>query len=240
VLALLRELGIDFVVRLHQRRTSDFRRGRRLGAGDHIVEWTRPSCPDWMDEATYARMPKSIEIREVAVRVAASGCRSESFVVVTSLLDAETYTARDIAALYGKRWLAELDIRTIKSTLGFDVLRCETPEMVRKELWVALLAYNLIRQTILHASEREGLSPRQLSFAHALQTVAASWLVVLMLSPERQAALIDAAIAGLRRPLVGNRPNRVEPRAVKRRPKPHDLLLKPRAEAQADLLANRG
>lgn len=238
LIALLVALGIDFVVRLHQRRTADFRRGKRLGRGDHIVEWVRPAQPDWMDDETYARMPASIPVREVEVRVGYRGCRSRSFVVVTNLLDARTYTARDITQLYEKRWLAELDIRAIKSTLGFDVLRCQTPEMVRKELWVAMLAYNLIRQTMLQAADRAELRPRQLSFAHALQTIAASWLVVLLLPADRQVALIDAAIEGLCRPLVGRRPHRVEPRAIKRRPKSQKLLMKPRAEARADLLSS--
>jgi len=239
LIALLKELGIDFVVRLHQCRTADFRRGERLGPGDHIVTWVRPARPKWMDDETYAMMPATIRLREVQVNVAHRGYRSQSFVVVTTLLDDEAYPADDIAMLYEKRWLAELDIRAIKSTLGFDVLRCETPEMVRKELWVALLAYNLIRQTMLEAALQAEVVPRQLSFAHALQTVAAAWLVVLVVSPERQAVLIDAAIGGLRRPFVGRRPHRIEPRVVKRRPKPHDLLMKPRDEARDDLLHSR-
>ncbi len=239
LIALLKDLGVDFVVRLHQCRTADFRRGERLGPGDHTVTWVRPARPKWMDDETYAMMPETVCVREVLVTVAHRGYRTKSFVVVTKLRDNETYPADDIAALYEKRWLAELDIRAIKSTLGFDVLRCETPEMVRKELWVALLAYNLIRQAMLEAALQAEAAPRQLSFAHALQAIAASWLVVLTLSPERQAALIDATIGALRRPLVGRRPHRVEPRAVKRRPKPHDLLMKPRDEARAELLGSR-
>jgi putative transposase len=236
IIALLIELDIDFVLRLHQCRTANFRRGQRLGRGDHIVDWVLPAKPKWMDDETYGRMPPSIKIREVEVRVRARGFRETKFVVVTRLFEALKYTADDIAALYRKRWLAELDIRAIKSTLGFDILRCQTPEMLRKELWVALLAYNLIRQTMLNAAHRAEVLPRALSFAHALQTVAASWTTVLVLSSGRREALIDAAIQGLRRPLVGRRPDRVEPRATKRRPKPTDFLTKPRAEARADLM----
>jgi hypothetical protein len=239
MICLLQELGVDFVVRLHQCRATDFRRGERLGAGDHVVTWSRPPQPKWMNDETYARMPESIEVREVQVHVKQPGFRIDSFVVVTTLTDAETYTAEEIGDLFRKRWLAELDIRALKSTLGIDVLRCQTPEMVRKEIWVALLAYNLIRQTMLQAALPAGLSPRQLSFTHALQTVAASWTNVALLSPTRQEALIAAALKGLRRPLVGRRPDRIEPRAVKRRPKPHDLLTKPRAEARDELLRAR-
>ena len=236
LIALLMELGIDFVVRLHQRRTADFRRGDRLGPGDHVVEWTRPAQPDWMDDETYARMPVSIKVREVEVRVPQRGFRDSKFVVVTSLLNSQIYPADEIAALYRKRWLAELDIRTIKSTMGFDILRGQTPEMLRKELWAALLAYNLIRQTMLAAAHRAELPPRSLSFAHAAQKVAASYVMIPVISAKRQMDVIDAAIDSLRRPLVGKRPDRVEPRAVKRRPKPHDLLKKPRAQAKAELM----
>ena len=235
-----RELKVDFVVRLHQRRTADFSRGEHLGKGDHVVRWPRPQKPTWMDDETYARMPESIEVREVQVCVQQPGFRPESLVVVTTLTDAGRYTADDIRDLFRKRWLVEQDIRAFKSTLGMDVLRCGTPEMVRKELWVALLAYNLIRQTMLQAALRADLAPRDLSFTHALQTVAASWQLMPLLSTEGQAAQIAAALEGLKRPLVGRRPNRVEPRAVKRRPKPHDLLTKPRAEARAELLRTKG
>ncbi|HEY2883811.1 MAG TPA: IS4 family transposase [Opitutaceae bacterium] len=239
MICLLKELGVDFIVRQHQCRATDFRRGERLGPGDHIVTWARPPQPKWMDNDTYAQMPESIAVREVEVRVSQPGFRVASFVVVTTLIEAETYPAEDIGDLFRKRWLAELDIRALKSTLGMDVLRCQTPEMVRKEIWTALLAYNLIRQAMLQAALQAGLSPRDLSFAHALQTIAASWMSMALLSPARQEALIAAALKGLRRPLVGRRPDRIEPRAIKRRPKPHDLLTRPRAEARDELLKSR-
>jgi putative transposase len=240
LVALLRALGVDFVVRLHQCRTADFRRGRRLGKGDHLVSWQRPDQPDWMDDATYASMPESIEVREVQVHVDQAGFRTESFVAVTTLFDAEAYPAEDVSELYRKRWLAELDIRAIKSTLGFDVLRCQTPEMARKELWTALLAYNLLRQTMLQAALEADCSPRELSFAHALQTVAASWVVVAVLPGDARLVLILASLAGLAEQRIGNRPDRVEPREIKRRSKPHKLLTVPRAEARAKLLQGAG
>ena len=236
LIAVLCSLGIDFVVRLHQCRTAHFRRGRRLGPKDHIVSWPRPEQPEWMDNATYAAMPESITVRELEVRVDQPGFRTEAFVVVTTLLDAEAYPAEDVAELYRKRWLVELDIRAIKTSLGFDVLRCRSPEMARKELWTALLAYNLIRQTMLEAAAGAGCSPRDLSFTHALQTIGASFGVVVVLAAEAQVVLIEANLAGLAEQRIGARPERVEPRAIKRRPKPHKLLTKPRAEAQADLL----
>lgn len=239
MICLLQERGVDVVSRLHQKRTADFRRGQRLGAGDHIVEWQRPDKPDWMDDATYDRMPATLRIREVEVAVTQPGFRVEVLVVVTTLTDARTYTRQDLAELYHKRWLVELDIRTIKCTLGMDVLRCKTPEMVRKEIWTCLLAYNLIRKTMIEAAWRSGLSPRQLSFAAAMQKTAASWGAVPHFNQELADALIDIHLADLAGNQVGDRPNRVEPRAIKRRPKPHDLLTKPRAEARAELLAGK-
>lgn len=237
MIALLLERGIDFVVRLHQARTADFRCGRRLGAGDHLVDWQRPAKPEWMDQETYARMPASIRVREVEVQVHQPGFRVDSLVVVTTLTDADEYTRDDLAELYHQRWLAELDIRTIKITLGLDVLRCKSPEMVRREIWTGLLAYNLIRQTMLQAALQAGCSPRHLSFAAALQKIAASWNAILVCQDATVLLLIEVHLGDLATHQVGDRPDRVEPRAVKRRPKPQRLLMEPRQQARAALLA---
>src|SRR6202043_3585174 len=164
----------QFVGRLHQCRDYDFRRGQRLGPQDHIVTWLRPVRPEGMDQATYARMALTLQMREVGVQVNQPGFRVESLVVATTLLDAQWYTREDLAELYHKRWLVELDIRSIKISLSMDVMRCKTPEMVRKEIWTCLLAYNLIRQTMVQAALLAEVSPRQLSFATAMQKIAAS------------------------------------------------------------------
>ena len=124
MITLLMELDVDFVTRVHQLRTVNFRRGRRLGKGDHVIAWERPPRPTWMDPQTYDRMPASIEVREVYVRVDVPGFRTESFVVITTLTDAAEYAKDDLAELYHHRWLAELDIRAIKITMGMDILRC--------------------------------------------------------------------------------------------------------------------
>jgi hypothetical protein len=237
MIALLQELGIHFVGRIHQRRAYDFRRGRRLGRQDHIVTWRRPVRPAWMDQATYDRMPLTLQVREVGVQVNQPGFRVQALVVVTTLLDAERYTRDDLEELYHQRWHVELDIRSIKISLSMDVLRCKTPEMVRKEIWTCLLAYNLIRQTMLQAALLAGRSPRQLSFAAAMQKIAASCGTILVIPEERALRLIDVHLWDLGTELVGDRPNRVEPRKIKRRPKPHELLMEPRAEARAGLLA---
>ncbi|MBI2804057.1 MAG: transposase [Planctomycetes bacterium] len=163
------------------------------------------------------------------------GFRVQSFIVATTLTDADAFTSDDIAELYHQRWLVELDIRAIKITLGMDVLRCKTPDMVVKEIWTCLLAYNLIRQRILQAALSAKRSPRQISFTATMRKVAASWQVILKCDDEMAPLLIEVHLRDLAKHLIGDRPNRVEPRAIKRRPKPHRLLTKPRAQAQADL-----
>lgn len=191
-----------------------------------------------MDQATYERMPLSMQVREVHVQVHQPGFRVDSYVAVTTLTDADTYTKEGVAELYHERWLVELDIRTIKVTLGMDVLRCKTPEMVRREMWSCLLAYNLIRQTLLQAALAAGRSPRQLSFTAALQKIAASWAPLAVCDETMAHKLIQTNLRHLARHLVGDGPGRVEPRAIKRRPKPQRLLNQPRAEARAELFTS--
>lgn len=230
MIALLRALGVDVVFRLHQRRPQTFHLGR-----DHVITWTRPTRPAWMDQETYDRMPMSIQVREVHVQVNQPGFRVRSLIVTTTLNDANAYTRDDLAELYHQRWLVELDIRALKITLGMDVLRCKTPDMVIKEIWTCLLAYNLIRQRILQAALLAKLSPRQISFTAAMQKIAASWQAILLCDEHRAATMIETHLRDLATHRIGDRPDRVEPRAVKRRPKPHPLLTKPRAQAKAEL-----
>ena len=239
MIALLQERGIDLVARLHQRRPVDFRSGRRLGNGDQVVTWSRPQRPEWMDQKTYECMPASIEVRQIRVHVGQPGFRVKSFVAMTTLTDGEEYPKDDIADMYRFRWQAELDIRAIKITLDLDVLRCKTPEMVRKEMWTGLLAYNLIRRAMLQSAQEAGVSPRTLSFAAAVQTIGTSWLLMALGDKTLTAKLVEAALASMALHIVGNRPGRVEPRAIKRRPKEHALLTKPRAEARAELLKGK-
>jgi hypothetical protein len=158
---------------------------------------------------------------------------------VTTLLDAKQYTRDDLAELYHQRWLAEIDIRAIKATMGMDVLRSKSPEMVRREVWTCLLAYNLIRQTILNGARASGLSPRQLSFTAAMQQIASGWIVVLLSDELTAARIQEVQLEHLAEHEVGHRPDRIEPRAIKRRPKPHKLLTKPRDQARAEMLAGK-
>jgi len=218
-IARLRQQGVDVIIRQHQRRHTDFRRGRRLGKRDHLVSWVRPQRPVWMDAATYASMPESIVMREV---------RAGDLTLVTTLLDVKEVAKAELVDLYGKRWQIELDFRAIKTVMQMDVLRCKSPQMVRKEIAVHLLAYNLVRAVMAQAACLAHLLPRQLSFKATLQVLNA-FEENLRHAPRARLssrhALVLGSIAQLVLPV---RPHRVEPRAVKRRPKPHPLLTKPR------------
>ena len=237
LLALAMQRNVDCVVRLHQKRRVDFRRGQCIAHGDRLVQWRRPQRPEWMDEATYATIPTTLRLRQILVEVHEPGFRVEKLVVVTTLLDAQRYPAQDIAALYHYRWNAELDLRALKQSLAMDHLRCKSPEMIRKEIWTAWLGYNLIRKSIAQAALLHGKLPRQIGFAGARQAIAASWDRLTDAPASMIHTLAAVQFEAIASHNVGDRPNRVEPRAVKRRPKPHRLLTKPRHEARKALLA---
>jgi putative transposase len=230
--------GLDLAVRLHQRRGCDFRRGRRLGRGDHLVVWRRPERPEWMSAEEYATIPKTLTVREVQVRVAEPGFRVESLVVVTTLLDSITYDQGSISDLYRERWQVELDIRSLKVGLQMDHLRCQSPFMVDKEVWANVLSYNLIRKVAAQAALLHNYHPRQISFTATKQAVEGSWHALSVAGREAELALGRYLLQEVSKQRVGDRPDRCEPRAVKRRPKKQKLLTKPRAEAKAELLRN--
>jgi putative transposase len=240
LVALLLQQGADVAFRLHQRRHYDFRRGKRLGKGDHVATWHKPARPDWMDAETYAAIPDTLEVREVRVRVVQPGYRTREIIVATTLTDAEQYPQKDIADLYHYRWHVELDIRAIKQTLQMDILSCQTPEMVRKEIWTHLLGYNLMRTVMARAARQKQIKPREVSFAGAVQTVDAFRWLLLLLPQEKLAIAVDALLKAVGTHKVGNRPGRCEPRKKKRRPKSYPRLMKPRAQERAALLGRAG
>jgi hypothetical protein len=236
MIALLQQLGVDAAFRLHHKRHYDFRRGRRLGPDDHLVEWRRPQRPDWMDEATYASMPETLTVREVRFRIDTPGCRSNHMVVATTLRDDSQYSSADIADLYHRRWQAELDIRSIKQTLGMKTIDCKTPAMVRKTLWAHLLGYNLVRKTAAQAAWERGLCPRQISFAGAVQALETFRDALIAASEEEIAFVYHAMFQMIATHQVGDRPGRFEPRRLKRRNDRYQHLGLPRAQARAELL----
>jgi hypothetical protein len=235
-IAGLKPRGVDALFRMHQRRKFDFRRGRRLGIEDHVVTWTKPERPEWMDEETYAQVPDELRVRELRVKVEQPGFRVNELVLVTTLLDAEAYTKGEVAHLFLQRWNIELDLRSIKDVLQMDVLRCKAPEMVQKEIWMHLLAYNLIRGVMARAAEAHDRQPRLLSFKGALQTMTAFQDALRQATPSDREHLVKAMLKAISRHRVGDRFGRVEPRANKRRPKPQRYLMEPRRQARKRLM----
>ena len=200
--------------------------------------WKKPARPSWMSRKQYHRMPAELHLRELAVDIAPPGFRARRIVVVTSLTDAQAYPKQQLAAAYRARWQAELDLRAIKQVLAMEILRCQSPTMVRKEIWMHLLAYNLIRTLLADAAQSVHLEPRELSFKAGLQMLnafAPIWSA-LATTAARRDDLYAAILQALARHRVGDRPDRVEPRAVKRRPRPRTFLTEPRPNARKRLL----
>lgn len=237
MIALLQLQGTHVCARLHQKRPSDFRRGKRLGHDDHLIVWTRPQRPAWMDAATYARIPETLTLREIRYQVVEKGRRTKTITVITTLLDQEQYTTEDVAQLYGFRWNAELDIRSIKQTLNLAHVRCKSPEMVRRELWTTLLAYNLIRTTAAAAALLHGKQPRHISFTSTCQYVLSSWMQLScrMLSPTDLFRYCLEMLAQIAACQVAHRPGRLEPRVLKRRRHGYKLMQKPRHVLRTEL-----
>ena len=230
--------GIDTVCRLTSHRRADFRRGTRLGKDDHIVVWMKPRRPRSVEREVYDALPEFLVARECRVRIAQPGFRVRSLVVATTLLDAREYTRDDLAQLDRARWNIELDWRSVKDVLQMDVLRCKTPELVRKEVWTHVLAYNLIHTVMAQAASRNGTSPRSISFKATLQVLEAFGPLMASRahgSLSRRESLYQELLRAIARHRVADRPDRFEPRMAKRRPKNYDRLTKPRKEMKLDM-----
>lgn len=237
MLALLIAQGAQVCARKHQKRLSDFRKGRRLGKYDHLIVWTRPVRPDWMHETTYETIPERLELRELSFHVVEPGRRTRKLTIVTTLTDIEQYPKEAIAELYGFRWNVELDLRSIKESLNLDHVRCKSPEMVRRELWTTLLAYNLIRTTAAAAAALHEKQPRQISFTGTCQYVLAGWVMLACgtMPPGKLADYCRGLLAQIANCEVADRPGRLEPRVLKRRRHRYPLMRKPRATLKDEL-----
>ena len=225
-IALLHGRGVDVVVRKHQLRHSDFRRGARIGRGDHVIRWYKPDRPQWMAQAIYDALPEFLVMREVRVMVTQAGFRSREVIVATTLWNDKDYPASAIAELYRRRWDAEINLRSLKTHLQLEHLRCKTPHRVRNEVWMHLLAYNLIRGTMAEAAIEAGMQPWQVSFKGTVQTL--NQYLPTSLDATDIPTWIRQLLAAIAAHVVGNRPDRVEPRVRKRRPKNYRLMNKPR------------
>lgn len=231
-IAVLLRRGVDFVGRIRVQRKVDFRRGKQLGASDHVVQWKKPPRPDWMSRAEYAALPKTMAIREFRYWTVRRGYRTREIVVATTLLDADRYPAEQIAPLYRLRWDAEINLRSLKTMMNMDVLRCQTPEMVQKEIWAHLLAYNLIRTVIAQAAVTHDKHPRQISFTRAMRTLEAFRPTLAHMTADRLVETYEIMLQQIASHEIGNRPDRLEPRQRKRRPKPYPLMTKSRSKAR--------
>lgn len=226
MLALFGRRNVHVCARIHASRDIDFRKGKKLGKYDRLVTWKRPARPKWMSKEVYETIPKTMELRMVRYSLVAQGRRSKSITVVTTLVDPVEYPAEEIAELYGHRWNVELDIRQIKQTLNMDHFRCKSPEMVKRELWTTLLAYNLVRKVICEAATFAGVLPRRLSFTRTcafLLETGTLWALSGIRTEMLEVLLLY--LGGLS---VEERPGRFEPRVIKRRLYKYPLMKKPR------------
>jgi len=238
MIVLLMKAGVDVCFRKHQKRHTDFRRGRRLGKDDHIVTWHRPDRPSWMSGEMFDSLPRSIELREIRYVVTKPGRKQDPFVIVTTMTDVDGDDAvqcEDLAELFGFRWNAELDIRSIKTHMNLNHLRCKSPEMVRKEFWVTMLAYNAIRTTALGSAWICGTRPREVSFVSCCQFVLAAWDIIDTKTDVDRRTYCVSRLEQIGKCLVGQRPGRFEPRVRKKRGSNHKLMTHPRHVLQARL-----
>jgi hypothetical protein len=235
----LRQRGVEGVFRLHQRRPADFRCGERLGKNDRLVTWRRPKFqarPRGMTLRQWQRLPEELTVRLIRVSVAIAGFRSRVIIVATTLLDPVAYPAAQIAALYRDRWTVELRLREIKITLGMDVLRGQSPDIVRKEIYMHLLAYNLLRTLMWQAAVTRGRDLHRLSFAGTVDRLNALLPYLWLYQGTPHALrLYQLLLHWIAHDPLPHRPNRIEPRAKKRRPKPYPWMQQPRHEMRQAL-----
>jgi len=215
------------VFRLHQSRRPDFRRGRALAVGDHVVSWKRPGrCPGGLRAEDCAQLPATLRVREIRYQVAVKGFRTQSVTLATTLLDAEAYPAEALAELYFRRWEIEVDFRHLKTTMRVEVLRGQSPAVVEKEFWAHVLAYNLTRRLMWEAGRRMGSEPLRLSLKGAMDHVVSRWHGMSGAGAMKSYNALLASIGADRLP---ERPGRAEPRVKKRRAKGYPLMQQPRA-----------
>lgn len=226
LIAMLMKKGVKIIFPMHTARNSDFRLGKKLGKKDHIAKWIKPKKPKWMDQETYDSFLAEIDVREVIIHINKKGFRSEQRILVTTFLDPQFMSSSQLATLYSYRWWVELDLRSLKQTMHMNILRGKSPKMVHKEIWVHILAYNLIRKIMAQAAYAHDKKPRELSFKCALDTIKAFRERGLL--SENNEKIYAALLKSIARNVVGNRPGRSEPRVVKRRPKAFPRMQKPR------------
>jgi DDE family transposase len=230
-LAALLAKGVDAVMRLHQSRPADFRKGKALGKNHRLITWLKPvKKPRAMSQQDFDALPSQINLRMLRLHISAPGFRTRTIVLVSTLLEPKLYPCEALAELYRRRWAIELFFRDIKTTMNMEFLRCQSPVMIEKELAMHIIAYNLVRTLMLEASICYQVPLDRISFKGTVDTLR-QWspiIASLQAKPKRQSSLFAAMLRVIALDRVPLRPNRREPRAVKRRPKAFQLLNKPR------------
>jgi hypothetical protein len=228
--------GADVVMRMHAGRAAVWFRGRGHRTDNRRIWWQKPQRPEWMSRKEYDSIPQWLRLRAVRVDVRQAGFRTQRVVLVTTLTNAEAITGTDLADLYRRRWQAELYLRSLKETLQMDILRSKSPEMVRKEIWVHLLVYNLVRTLMAQAAALAQIRPDQISFTGALQSINAFLPEMRAVRTEEDVKVLwEVLMWAIGEHRVGDRPDRYEPRQVKRRAKNYKRLSEPRKAAQERL-----
>lgn len=237
-LVLVQSQQADAVFRKHQSRHSDFRRGKKLGIADHLVTWHKPTRrPQGMSVEEFAQIPDYLQIREVHFLIRQKGFRTKEIIVVTTLLDAKIYTRAKLAKLYQLRWEVEVDLRHVKTTLGMNELRGKTPQMVRKEIYAHLMAYNLLRTLMWEAGLTEGVSSLRLSLQGTRQHLKNFMPELIQAGARKRKKLYRTLLEVIAQQPVPERPGRSEPRVRKRRPKAFPLMKEPRSVLKRQLAA---
>ncbi len=220
------------VMRVHHKRKVDFRKGYKQGACDQIVAYAKPARRSvWMSAEEHDDLDAFVLVRHLRYAVHQKGFRVRFLVLATTLLDASEYSVEDLADLYAQRWQVELDIRSLKTHMQMEHLRCKSPSMVRKEIYAHMISYNLIRDLIVRTALRYSTSPKCLSHTGAVQALNA-FSEKLQAGCDRLAALEDALLESISEHPVGDRKPRIHPREIKRRPKPYKFMNRPRHAAR--------
>jgi hypothetical protein len=209
---------------------ADLRRGQRLGKRDRLMTWRKPALKPWyVPAAVWRSLPDELPVRVLRFTLRVKGFRPAAVTLATTLVDPQAYSAEALARLYARRWQIELWFRDLKTTMGMEVLRCQSPALIHKELEMHFIAYNLIRCLMVEASRRHRAPLERLSFKGTVDTVRQfSVAIAQARSQKKQKALIARLLEVIARDPVPDRPGHREPRAVKRRPKPFALLTAPR------------
>jgi hypothetical protein len=223
IISLLSLAGVPVIMRNHANRIVDYTKGTRLGNKDHLVKWIKPPTkPIWMSKEEYDKLPNILIVREFRVN---------GIEYVTTLTDHKEFHKKEMSILYRQRWNIEVDLRSLKTYMGMEMLGCRSPEMIKKEIAISFMAYNLIRSVIAQSAVIHDKHPRNISFSGAVKLIVAGATSIVNTVNQYTMDAVNAILHAISTNPVGEREQLIQPRAIKRRPKPYPLLTTPRAKA---------